>query len=207
MMKSLRLKLMWASEAGSVAIECAFIFPFMLVLYFGMIDLTGYISQNRKITSIAGSVADLVGQHRKSIYQADFADYFKIAALVMKPSTDTDVRVRVFAYRKAAVVTDPPVLIWAVNNNKGVNCTSMPTTADINALMAAGNDVVVAQACTNYKPFTRPILVPVIGKSLIGGTLLLTEQTIMLRPRTSLTLECYSATSTVSGASTCPKTL
>ena len=73
-----------------------FILPFMLFLYFGLIDLTGLISYNRKITSIASATADLVGQNRATVLKPDIQDYFKVSSMIMNPIPDDDVKVRVF---------------------------------------------------------------------------------------------------------------
>jgi Flp pilus assembly protein TadG len=68
-----------SAESGVAAIEFAFILPFMLVLYFGLLDLTGLVSVNRKMTSTASVVADLTGQGgpttRSQILKEDIADY------------------------------------------------------------------------------------------------------------------------------------
>ena len=50
-------------QSGVAALEIAFIMPFLLFLYFGLVDLTAMISLNRKVTYSASVVADLVTQN------------------------------------------------------------------------------------------------------------------------------------------------
>jgi hypothetical protein len=63
-------------------------------------------------------------------------------------------------------------------------------------LMASGNDLVVARACIMYTPYVTAFL----GNSILGATSFNVGQTIMLRPRSTLTLTCYQ---TAIGGTTC----
>jgi hypothetical protein len=173
-----------ASE-GIAAIEMCFIFPLMLFLYFGLLDLTGLITHSRKITAVASSVADLVSQNRTSVVKSTMTDYFKIASLIMKPNSDSNVRIRVHVYR---VVSGSVQKIWTVENGKGANCSGEPTTDSMTSLMTAGNDLIVTQACTTFEPYTGKFLEKVILGSLHPKV----EQVITIRPRTSLTLNCFT---------------
>lgn len=183
-------------QRGVVAIEMAFIGPFMLLLYFGLLDMTNFMTENRKTIAIAGSVGDLIGQHRRSVLLSDITDYLRVGNMIMKPDTDGDVRIVVTTYRKVGNVPTP---IWSRNNGKGVACANTVPNAEILALMELNNDVVVTQVCTKIRLFSGKLLTfyrP--DKSDFD-----VENFVMVRPRVALTLECYSSSSTVSGPSTC----
>jgi Flp pilus assembly protein TadG len=183
-------------QKGVVAIEMAFIGPFMLLLYFGLLDLTYFMTENRKTIAVAGSVADLVGQHRRAIYQSDLTDYLKIGKMIMKPHSDDNLRIQVTAYRKSGSTLN---VVWSKNNGKGLACTNTVPGADIMALMELNNDVVVTQTCTKIKLYSGKLLTfykP--DKSDFD-----VENFAMIRPRVALTLECYASSSTFSGPSTC----
>jgi Flp pilus assembly protein TadG len=183
-------------QRGVVAIEMAFIGPFMLLLYFGLLDMTNFMTENRKTIAIAGSIGDLVGQHRRSVLLSDITDYLRVGNMIMKPDTDGDVRITVTTYRNVGSVPTP---IWSRNNGKGVACTNTVPAAEILALMELNNDVVVTQVCTKIRLFSGKLLAfyrP--DKSDFD-----VENFVMVRPRVALTLECYSSSSTVSGPSTC----
>jgi Flp pilus assembly protein TadG len=170
---------------GLAAIEMAFVFPFMLLLYLGLLDLTGLISHSRKVTSIASAVADLVAQNRIAVLKTDMNDYFKIASLIMKPESDSEVRIRVHVYRK---VLNAPTLMWTVENGKGPTCTGTVDTSDMLPLMTADNDLIVTQTCATFKPYTGEFL----GELLIGTLTPQVEQTVTIRPRSSPSLTCYA---------------
>jgi Flp pilus assembly protein TadG len=172
------------ANEGLAAIEMAFVFPFMMLLYLGLLDLTGLITHSRKVTTIASAVADLVAQNRTAVLKTDLTDYFKIASMVMKPASDADVRIRVHVYRK---VSNTPTLIWTVENGKGPNCTGTVDTSDMLPLMVASNDLIVTQTCATFEPYTGEFL----GEKLIGTLTPQVEQTITIRPRASPMLTCY----------------
>jgi hypothetical protein len=61
-------------------------------------------------------------------------------------------------------------------------------------LMTAGNDIIVAIACTKYVPF----VITFLGTKVLGKPSFDVEQTIMLRPRSTTQLTCFE--SAVGGA-------
>jgi Flp pilus assembly protein TadG len=183
------------AETGVAAIEMAFILPFMLILYLGLVDLTGLISYNRKVTAIASATADLVGQNRGTVLKTDIDDYFKVAGMILNPIPDSEVKVRVSGYRKTGTTVNK---IWQIDNGKGSACSTSPSTADMLPLMVANNDLVVAQTCAKYKTFVGEFL----GVKILGDTQFKVEQEITLRPRASLLLDCKL---TANGAA-CPTT-
>jgi Flp pilus assembly protein TadG len=169
------------AEQGVAAIEMAFILPFMLFLYFGLVDLTGLITFNRKITAVASATADLVGQNRTTVAATKIDDYFKVAGLIMNPTPDSKVKVRVFSYYLDGTTIKER---WNKDNGKGTACANNPDTTTMAALMTAGNDLIVAQACYKYSPYIGTFM----GKDLLGDTEFNVEQIVTLRPRASLTL-------------------
>ena len=75
--------------------------PFMLLIYFGLFDITSLVSVNRKVTYAASVVADLVAQNKTSVLKSDIQNYFNASNMVMAPMPATRVRVEVFGYRKS----------------------------------------------------------------------------------------------------------
>lgn len=187
-------------QSGVVAIEMAMIGPFMLLLYFGLLDMTTFMTENRKTIAISGSIADLIAQHRKSIVKSELTDYLKIGKMIMKPETDSRLRVVVTVYRKSGTGPTATVnAVWSQNNGKGVACVNSIPKSEILALMELNNDVVVAQTCTKVRLFSGKLLAfyrP--NKSDFD-----VENFVMVRPRVALTLECYATTTTTTGPSNC----
>jgi Flp pilus assembly protein TadG len=170
------------AEAGVAAIEFAFILPFMLLLYFGLLDLTGLVSANRKMTSTASIVADLVGQNRTTVTSARISDYMLVSKMINNPLPDSGVTVRVIDYRK---VGSAAAKQWSKTSSAGPGCTA-PSTTGMTDLMTANNDIIVAQACMVYKPYVATFL----GNSILGAATFKLQQDIMVRPRSTTTLAC-----------------
>jgi Flp pilus assembly protein TadG len=189
-------KYLMKCQRGVVAIEMAFIGPFMLLLYFGLLDMTNFMTENRKTIAIAGSIGDLVGQHRRSVLAETVDDYLKVGNMIMKPDSDSDVQIVVRAYRKVGNV---PTVVWGKSNGKGQPCVNAVPNADILALMELNNDVVVTQVCTKIRLFSGKLLTFYRPDTSDFNV----ENFVMVRPRVALTLECYTNAATVSGPSTC----
>ncbi len=169
-------------QSGVAALEVAFIMPFLLFMYFGLVDLTAMISLNRKVTYAASVVADLVTQENATVTSASIDDFFNAAALVMKPTPMTNIRVHVYQYRSTAgVITSQ----WNRPSATGSACAT-PSTAGMSNLMTDGNDLIVAVVCTQYTPYIATFL----GQNILGATTFTMSEQIALRPRQSSVLAC-----------------
>jgi Flp pilus assembly protein TadG len=167
---------------GVAAIEMAFIMPFLLFLYFGLIDLTAMISFNRKITYSASVVADLVTQNSTTVTASAMNDYFDAAELVMSPTSLDDVRIDIYQYRNVSgTITNQ----WKKSSTGGTAC-AVPNTTGMADLMTDNNDLIVTVVCMNYSPYVASFL----GKAILGATSFTLSEQIALRPRQSTTLAC-----------------
>jgi Flp pilus assembly protein TadG len=189
-MKNARYRFM-QDNRGAAAIEMAMIFPFMLLLYFGMADLTGLVSLNRKITYSADVIGDLVTRNNATILKSEITDFYNATDLVMMPTPSANVRVELFAYRNTGTASAPVIAqTWSTNNGKGSSCGAAPTTSSMASLMGSGNDLVVARVCTTYTPYVATFL----GQNILGATSFNVSKMITRRPRSSLKLDCYQTT-------------
>ncbi len=175
------------NDAGMPAIEFSIILPFLLFLYFGLIDVTGVINFNRKITASAGAIADLVAQQRTDILKSVIDDDYNAAAMIMSPTPVSDVHIEVYGFRNVAGTITK---MWQTSNGSGPSCGAVPSTTSMLPLMAAGNDVIVGRACMNWTPYVGGFL----GTSIMGATTFNLIQSISVRPRASLTLTCWQTT-------------
>ena len=178
---------------GIAAIEIAFIMPFMLLLYFGLFDITALVSVNRKVTYSASIVADLVAQNKTSVLKSKLQDYYNAASLVMAPIPSSAVRVEVFGYRITGSTISQS---WKTNNGLGSSCGADPVTTAMAPLMVAGNDLVVARVCTTYEIYAANF----IGHSIVNGSSFAIGESITQRPRSTLKLTCYN---TIVGGAVC----
>lgn len=172
-----------SAKAGVAAIEFAFILPVMLLLYFGMMDLTSLVVNNRKVTTVASAVADLTAQNRTSVLKSQVNDYMNVANLVLNPMPTDGVTVNVYGYRANGGAA---AKIWQTSNGSGPGCQGEPDSSGFGSLMTAGNDLVVAQACVTFTPYIANFL----GKSILGDTSFDVGQAVVVRPRSTLTLKC-----------------
>jgi Flp pilus assembly protein TadG len=159
----------------------------MMLLYFGLIDVTGLISLNRRIVSSATTMADLVGQQKTTVLASTIADQFNAAYVTMKPMPSSNLRIEVYDYR---LVGSTITLIWKTSNNQGPVCGPAPVTTNMAPLMTAGNDVILARTCTTYSPTIATFM----GSNILGATSFTVRQAISVRPRSSLSLNCYATT-------------
>lgn len=177
------IKTYLTAASGVAAVEFAFILPVMLILYFGLMDLTTLVVDNSKVTTVASAVADLTAQNRNTVLKSQVTDYMRVSDLVLRPTPPNGVTVRVIGYRASG---GTPTLVWQTSNGAGPGCGALPSTDGYLDLMTAGNDLVVAQACMTYAPYVANFL----GKSILGSDTFNVRQAVVVRPRAAPTLKC-----------------
>lgn len=177
---------------GIAAIEMAFIMPFLLLLYFGLVDLTAMISLNRKITYAASVVADLVTQNDTTLVSTSIPDYINAAEMIVKPTSIAKTRVEIFQFHQDPI-SKAISSQWRYSSAGGSNCsTSAPSTTGMASLMTDGNDLIVARVCLTYTPYVASFL----GTKVLGATSFKMSEQIALRPRQSTALGCTGCTTT-----------
>jgi Flp pilus assembly protein TadG len=165
--------------AGVASIEMAFIFPVMVLVYFGLVDATNVLSANRRVTLTASTLADLVTQAPGTIVTADIDDFFDASSAIMEPFNSSAISLEVYEYKLDG--SNNAVLSWN-HKNPGASCGTAPTVDDqMKLLMTEGNDIVIARVCYTYKW--------VIGKIFGSAPMTLSNQ-LVLRPRQATSIDC-----------------
>lgn len=166
-------------DVGGVAsIEMAFIFPVMLLVYFGLVDVSNLLSANRRVTLTASTLGDLVTQVSGQTSTTELKGYFTASSPIMDPFPSSEISLEIYNYTKTS---DGVKLSWQYKNATA-NCGAAPSPdQQMENLMAEGNDVVVSRVCFNWTPVT--------GK-LFGVDPILIQDKLMLRPRQSAKIEC-----------------
>jgi Flp pilus assembly protein TadG len=85
---------------GVAGIEAAFILPVMLLIYFGLLDLTTMLSANRRVTQMASTLADLVTQSTGTTSKAQLAGFYRASTAIMDPYSTNDLTLEIFGYRR-----------------------------------------------------------------------------------------------------------
>ncbi|MGH6910036.1 MAG: TadE/TadG family type IV pilus assembly protein [Phenylobacterium sp.] len=111
-------------ERGVAAIEFALLFPIMLLLYFGVAELTVGMMANGRAAHVASVVGDLVTQ-MPSVKQQDMNDVFLVGSAIMKPFPTASLKMTVTSIQ--ADSSGSPKLVWQCV--KGSTCTKPTGTA------------------------------------------------------------------------------
>ncbi|CAN5344719.1 hypothetical protein BH10PSE7_BH10PSE7_17300 [soil metagenome] len=175
-----KLKNLRRDQSGMAAIEMAFVFPVMLTIYFGLVDVTNLLSANRRVTLAASTLADLVTQAPGVITKADLTGFYNAVKPIMDPFPSDTVGIQIYGYRKNGTAVN---LRWS--DSKNGSCGAAPSTTGLIDLMNENNDLVLARVCVSITPIT--------GK-IVGSAPYNLTDTLVLRPRQSTTIDCSDCT-------------
>jgi Flp pilus assembly protein TadG len=81
---SLRVRGLLDDRSGLAAVEFAMILPIMVVMFFGVVELSAAISADRKATLAARTLSDLTSQ-TASVADADLTNFGEAAKAIMTP--------------------------------------------------------------------------------------------------------------------------
>jgi Flp pilus assembly protein TadG len=155
---------------GVAAVEFALIFPLMISLYFGAVELGNGLLVNRKATNVASTASDLVAQVD---INADIADVFAASSAILSPFDSSSIVITI-----SSVVTEldgTTEVAWSDSMNgtpraEGERISLPPGVA------TPGSSVIWAEVDYTY--------VSPIGKYLTGGITI--EDDFYARPRRSI---------------------
>ena len=165
---------------GVAAVELAFIFPIMLVLYFGLVDVSNLLSANRRVALTSNTIADLVTQASGTVTQSELQGFFNAASPVMDPLDATAMGLELFSYELDAGGTAQ--LLWEKRNAGGISCGATPAaTTEMVALMQAGTGLIMARTCYTWTPLSGYV---------IGSLPVTVSDEMILRPRQSSSIVC-----------------
>ena len=156
-------------ERGITAVEFALIFPIMLVLYMGAVDISQVLTADRKVTSVASTTADLVAQ-AETLDVAGLTDIYEAARAILSPMSTVDLSIVV----TSITIDDDgdPEVDWS----NAFNGTIRSSTGGLDipaGMIVEGGSIVVAEVSYVYDG--------VLGE-FVGTDFQLTD-TFYLRPR------------------------
>lgn len=82
---------LWRDTDGLAAVEFAMIVPLMLVMFFGMNEVTTAVAINRKVTIVARTLSDLTSQ-ATSVTDAQLTNFFTASTAIMTPYSSAPVQ-------------------------------------------------------------------------------------------------------------------
>lgn len=141
---------------GLAAVEFAMVLPLLLLLYLGTTDVAGYVSNFRKVTLAARTVADLVSREAGDIPSAQFATIARAGRAVLAPFDGAGARISAKAIGVYDTGGTARVCSYAVDaGNAGVAQPTGPTTVPPPvpaAFKTVGARYVVVELTMTYKP-------------------------------------------------------
>jgi Flp pilus assembly protein TadG len=162
---------------GVAAVEFALLLPILMLLYFGVVELTQGIMTQQRADHAAATVGDLVAQS-STLTSADVTDIFSVGAAVMYPYPTTSLKLRVSSL--TADVHGAVTVAWSQASGltpltKGASVGGLPKN-----VIAPGESVVMSESRYTYvSVFGQIMPAPVVFK-----------QKAYLHPRLSTTVAC-----------------
>lgn len=158
-------------ERGVAAVEFALLAPIMILLYFGLAEVTMGVMAERRASHAAAVMADLVAQEAQ-ISGTEITDIFNIGDQIMQPFPAAPLQVRLTSV--TANAQGAPKVDWSRSQgglttpHAGDTVSGMPA-----GLLAAGDSVIKADVTYTY---TSPV-------ALVVPQALTYTETFYLRPR------------------------
>jgi len=169
-------------ESGVAAIEFAMVAPILLTLFLGAVEFSQALTLDRRVTTVASSIADLVAQ-AEQVSTSELDDIMNIGRTIMETAlvsqyNDSDLDITVIS-----VVSDADGNIevdWSYDRSgsqpyaNGSSYPNLPAN-----LLGPSASVVVTEVSYDFDP--------PVGKYLTDGIKL--EERAFLRPRRGLNVE------------------
>src|SRR5262245_41682446 len=92
---------------GMAAIEAGFVFPVMVVLYVGLVDITNLVTVNRRVTITTSTVADLTTQIDSTTTKAELDGIYDAAKAIFEPLPVSNISLSLYNFR---LVGETPTL-------------------------------------------------------------------------------------------------
>ena len=182
-----RLRKRWLRAAlnrsGVAAIEMALLLPIVLLLFFGMIDITALIADARRVSYASNVAADMVTRLLSPTSPTEVDRAFNGVNLVMASGTTGPVKLEIHTFNGESGGT----VRWTREYGTGPDCKN-PLPTEVSGLMTQNNDIVVAVVCANHSP----IVTNMITKRFMGSADILLQRRVTMRPRQSKDLKLCS---------------
>lgn len=163
---------------GVVSIEAALLFPVMILLLLGMIDITMLLSAQRKATVATSAVVDLTTQASATVNKAELDEYIAAVDSILKPYTSQDIDIELFNYRRSG---ENVSLEWQHARGSCGGVLSNMGADELKKLTQEENDILVGRVCVSFKPIVGYVL---------GTAAFQVDDAVAQRPRQGKTLNC-----------------
>jgi len=160
---SLRVRDLLNDRSGLAAVEFAMVFPMMVVMYFGVVEISSAISVDRKATQVARTLSDLTSQS-VSVADADLINFGQAAKAIMTPYPASELKssiTEVYVDKTTAVarVQWSKALTIDTSGNVAIAATAPHNVGDVVVLppglvvaKAKGTYVIWSEVSYKYTP-------------------------------------------------------
>ncbi|HUO11774.1 MAG TPA: TadE/TadG family type IV pilus assembly protein [Caulobacteraceae bacterium] len=161
---------------GVAAVEFALIAPLLLLLYFGVVELTQGAMTEQRAAHTASTIADLVAQDQ-TITAAQVSDIFSVGGTLMYPYPTTTLKMRVSSL--TADAHDNVTVAWSQASGMTALTKGASVTVPANVISAGGSAIMGETQYTYTSVFGRILPQPVVF-----------NEVYYLQPRLSPTVTC-----------------
>lgn len=164
---------------GAVAIEFAFLAPVLLILYFGVSEVTVAMMAQRRLSHTTSLIGDIAAQNA-TITQSRVTDIFSIGKTVMSPFSSTNLKMCLVSLTSdtttaASNGTRKGTVAWTANSNAS-DCPKANATVTVSdGVLPKSSSVIMSTASYTYSSPTSML----VSKSFTF------KRTFYLRPRKS----------------------
>ena len=149
----MHLKTLIRDRRGAAAVEFAFVAPVMILMYYGLAELTQGMMADRRASHVASAIGDLVAQDTM-INTSEMTDIFNVGKAIIAPFPTTGLSMRVTSIRKDS--SGAIQVMWSKSSGSmGV----LTTVASLPAGLVANNEsVILAESSYVYNSATKKAL-------------------------------------------------
>ncbi|MFD3266372.1 TadE/TadG family type IV pilus assembly protein [Phenylobacterium ferrooxidans] len=149
----MHLKTLIKDRRGAAAVEFAFVAPVMILMYYGLAELTQGMMADRRASHVASAIGDLVAQDTM-INTSEMNDIFNVGKAIIAPFPTNGLSMRVTSIRKDS--SGAIQVMWSKSSGSmGV----LTTVASVPAGLIANNEsVILAESSYVYNSATKQAL-------------------------------------------------
>src|SRR5262245_4788274 len=152
-----RLKDAIRDERGVSATEFALVFPLLITLYLGVVEMGNLLTLTRRVSTVASTEADLVAQEKTTSSSA-LNDTFKAANSILTPYPLTPLKIVLSSVK--ADQNNVGKVVWSCAYNGGAARGTGTTYSTPAGLTQANSSVVVAEITYIFKPLLNSEVSP-----------------------------------------------
>ena len=181
-----------SDRKGVAAVEFALVVPLMIVMYLGTVEMSGGIAINKKVSRVAGTVADLVTQ-QTAVTEDNLEDIMEIGEAVLFPYKTRKPDILVVGIDVHSSHPQGGKVAWSRRYDEGMMENGPSIGEDIFVpvdLRFDGSFLVQVTTDLDYQPIVAWLIGNTVGVVKDGVGVIEMQETYYLRPRIGNTIIC-----------------